>query len=41
MGPVDYFSIKISFAKGWGPAYKRQDIMGCPCWLEVHFSHLR
>ncbi|KAI8044663.1 mothers against decapentaplegic homolog 6 [Drosophila gunungcola] len=41
MGPVDYFSIKISFVKGWGPAYKRQDIMGCPCWLEVHFSHLR
>ncbi|XP_017054199.1 mothers against decapentaplegic homolog 6 [Drosophila ficusphila] len=41
MGPVDYFSIKISFVKGWGPDYKRQDIMGCPCWLEVHFSHLR
>ncbi|XP_016985013.1 mothers against decapentaplegic homolog 6 [Drosophila rhopaloa] len=41
MGPVDYFSIKISFVKGWGPAYKRQNIMGCPCWLEVHFSHLR
>uniref|UniRef100_B3P3I3 GG21962 n=1 Tax=Drosophila erecta TaxID=7220 RepID=B3P3I3_DROER len=41
MGPVDYFSIKISFGKGWGRDYKRQDIMGCPCWLEVHFSHLR
>ncbi|EDW44785.1 GM15202 [Drosophila sechellia] len=41
MGPVDYFSIKISFGKGWGRDYKRQDIMGCPCWLEVHFCHLR
>ncbi|KAH8306127.1 hypothetical protein KR018_002157 [Drosophila ironensis] len=41
MGPIDWFSLKISFAKGWGQSYRRQDIMGCPCWLDVHFSHLR
>ncbi|XP_022219446.1 mothers against decapentaplegic homolog 6 isoform X2 [Drosophila obscura] len=41
LGPIDRFSMKISFVKGWGHTYKRQDIMGCPCWLEVHFSHLR
>ncbi|XP_030243593.1 mothers against decapentaplegic homolog 6 [Drosophila navojoa] len=41
LGPIDRFSMKISFAKGWGNMYRRQDIMCCPCWLEVHFSHLR
>ncbi|XP_030369593.1 mothers against decapentaplegic homolog 6 [Scaptodrosophila lebanonensis] len=41
LGPIDRFNIKISFAKGWGNSYRRQDIMGCPCWLEVHFNQLR
>ncbi|XP_068152522.1 mothers against decapentaplegic homolog 6 [Drosophila tropicalis] len=41
LGPIDQFSMKISFAKGWGNTYRRQDIMGCPCWLEVHFTCLR
>lgn len=41
MGPIDWFSLKISFAKGWGQSYRRQDIMCCPCWLDVNFSHLR
>ncbi|XP_023175412.2 mothers against decapentaplegic homolog 6 isoform X2 [Drosophila hydei] len=41
LGPIDRFSMKISFAKGWGNMYRRQDIMCCPCWLEVHFSHQR
>ncbi|KAH8330423.1 hypothetical protein KR067_002265 [Drosophila pandora] len=41
MGPIDWFSLKISFAKGWGQFYRRQDIMRCPCWLDVNFSHLR
>ncbi|XP_064554444.1 mothers against decapentaplegic homolog 7 isoform X2 [Drosophila montana] len=41
LGPIDRFSMKISFAKGWGNMYRRQDVMGCPCWIEVHFSHLR
>lgn len=36
-GPVDKFSMRISFAKGWGPNYSRQDVTACPCWLEVLF----
>lgn len=35
MGPVDVHSVRISFVKGWGQTYKRQDIKSCPCWLEV------
>ncbi|KAL5274658.1 SMAD7 family protein [Megaselia abdita] len=38
-GPVDVHSMRISFAKGWGPNYSRQDITACPCWLEVIFTH--
>ncbi|XP_055373888.1 uncharacterized protein LOC129607158 [Condylostylus longicornis] len=34
-GPIDRFSMRISFAKGWGPNYTRQDVTACPCWLEV------
>ncbi|KAI5728571.1 hypothetical protein M8J77_018118 [Diaphorina citri] len=34
-GPVDPNSIRISFAKGWGPKYSRQEITACPAWLEV------
>lgn len=35
LGPVDVHSVRISFLKGWGQTYKRQDIKSCPCWLEV------
>ncbi|MEE6527095.1 hypothetical protein FKM82_028190 [Ascaphus truei] len=34
-GPYDPHSVRISFAKGWGPCYSRQVITSCPCWLEV------
>ncbi|NXH99840.1 SMAD6 protein, partial [Pachycephala philippinensis] len=34
-GPCDPHSIRISFAKGWGPCYSRKFITSCPCWLEV------
>ncbi|XP_014370182.1 mothers against decapentaplegic homolog 6 [Papilio machaon] len=35
LGPVDPRSVRISFAKGWGPKYSRRDVTACPCWLEV------
>ncbi|XP_059498990.1 mothers against decapentaplegic homolog 6-like isoform X2 [Stegostoma tigrinum] len=34
-GPFDPHSVRISFAKGWGPSYSRQFITSCPCWLEI------
>ncbi|XP_076032264.1 daughters against dpp [Oratosquilla oratoria] len=34
-GPIDTNSVRISFAKGWGPKYSRQFITSCPCWLEI------
>lgn len=40
-GPIDKFSMRISFGKGWGCFYKRPDITRCPCWLEVLFKPQR
>ncbi|KAG7267136.1 hypothetical protein CRUP_021786 [Coryphaenoides rupestris] len=40
-GPWDPLSVRISFAKGWGPCYSRQVITSCPCWLEVLLSNHR
>lgn len=41
MGPVDPNSVRISFAKGWGPNYSRQEVTACPCWLEVLLAPCR
>lgn len=35
VGPVDPNAVRISFAKGWGPKYSRQEITSCPTWIEV------
>ncbi|KAM3838519.1 mothers against decapentaplegic homolog 6-like, partial [Diretmus argenteus] len=40
-GPWDPHSVRISFAKGWGPSYSRQFITSCPCWLEVLLNNHR
>lgn len=41
IGPVDNYSVRISFAKGWGPNYSRLEVISCPCWLEVLLSPCR
>ncbi|XP_037943915.1 mothers against decapentaplegic homolog 6-like [Teleopsis dalmanni] len=35
LGPKDPYGMQISFGKGWGDKYKRQDVTNCPCWFEV------
>uniref|UniRef100_A0A8C6YUQ5 MH2 domain-containing protein n=1 Tax=Nothoprocta perdicaria TaxID=30464 RepID=A0A8C6YUQ5_NOTPE len=40
-GPCDPHSVRISFAKGWGPRYSRQFVTSCPCWLEILLTQPR
>lgn len=40
-GPIDRNSVRISFAKGWGPKYSRQEVTACPTWLEVLLAPCR
>uniref|UniRef100_A0A1B6D1W7 Mothers against decapentaplegic homolog n=1 Tax=Clastoptera arizonana TaxID=38151 RepID=A0A1B6D1W7_9HEMI len=40
-GPIDPNSVRISFAKGWGPKYSRQEVTACPTWLEVLLAPCR
>lgn len=37
-GPLDLKTVQISFGKGWGRNYSRQDVTCCPCWMELRLA---